>query len=147
MGVKGLTTFANKYFEEYATVKENLLKKKIKELEKVNNTQETKKILKVLNNELKINKDRQNEKCFTFDINMELFNSLSKENDMNKIYYPKINEKNKISLIIDAYSFFFYFTSKINWLTCDYLSFIELLKFYVRIFLSIKNIKNVFFYY
>lgn len=130
MGVKGLTTFSNKIFNEYASEKEKLLKKKIHELENENNnSQEIEKILEALKKELLINKEKQNEKCFTFEINMELFNSLSQESDIRKIHFPKINDKNKISLIIDANSFYFYFASKINWLACDYSSFIEHLKF------------------
>jgi len=130
MGVKGLTTFTNKCFEEFAAAKENLLKKKIKELEKKNdNSNEVKKVLDTLKKELIINKEKQNEKCLLFDINMDLFNALSLESDLKRIQYPIINENNKLSLIIDANSFFFYFSSKINWVTCDYSSFIELLKF------------------
>ncbi|ORY43523.1 hypothetical protein LY90DRAFT_671705 [Neocallimastix californiae] len=120
--------------------------KKIQELEnEKGHLQEIKKVLDALNKELIINKEKQNEKCYTFDINMELFNALTRESDIRKIYYPTINEKNKISLIIDANSFYFYFASKINWLACDYSNFIEYLKFYIRIFLSIKDIKNIFF--
>jgi len=52
MGVKGLTTFTNKCFEEFAAAKENLLKKKIKELEKKNdNSNEVKKVLDTLKKE------------------------------------------------------------------------------------------------
>jgi len=139
MGVKGLTTFSNKIFEEYASEKEKLLKKKIQELEnEKGHLQEIKKVLDALNKELIINKEKQNEKCYTFDINMELFNALTRESDIRKIYYPTINEKNKISLIIDANSFYFYFASKINWLACDYSNFIEYLKF-------VSMIKNFFF--
>ncbi|ORX48422.1 hypothetical protein BCR36DRAFT_413184 [Piromyces finnis] len=146
MGIKGLTTFTNKCFEEFAISKENLLKEKIKELEKKNdNSKEIKDILKTLEKELLINKKKQNEKCLSFDINMNLFNSLSLESDLKKIQYPKINKDGKLSLIIDANSFFFYFSSKINWVTCDYSNFIEFLKFYVRIFISIKDVKNIFF--
>jgi len=135
MGVKKLTTFANKCFDEYASVKKKLLKKKIKELKEENtNLQEIEKVIESLNKELILDKEKQKEKCITFDINIELFNALSMESDMKKIYFPKINEKNKISLIIDANSFFFYFASKVNWLTCDYSSFIEYLKFVSNLF-------------
>ncbi|ORX75078.1 hypothetical protein BCR32DRAFT_272146 [Anaeromyces robustus] len=146
MGVKGLTTFTNKCFNEYAEKKERLLKNKIKELESVSyNSQEIKRTLEVLKKELLLDIEKRNEKRFSFDINMELFNALSKEGDLRKVHVPKVSNKEKISLVIDANSFYFYFASKINWLSCDYSNFIEYLKFYVRIFLSIKNIKNIFF--